>query len=214
MKDYQYILFDLDGTLTDPFEGITNSVRYALSKVGIEAQNSDLACFIGPPLKESFMKYYGFSDCDAEKMIETYREYFSVDGLFENRVYDGIEALLSRLYKSGKTLIVATSKPEVFSKRILDHFGLSKYFKLIAGSNLDGTRVKKGEVIRYALQTAGITQKDAVIMVGDRHHDIDGANENGVDSVGVLYGYGNREELENAGATLVAATVEELDNLL
>lgn len=214
MKGYQYILFDLDGTLTDPFEGITNSVRYALSKVGIEAQNSDLTCFIGPPLKESFMKYYGFSDCDAEKMIETYREYFSVDGLFENRVYDGIEALLNRLCESGKTLIVATSKPEVFSKRILDHFGLSKYFRLIAGSNLDGTRVKKGEVIRYALQTAGITQKDAVVMIGDRHHDIDGANENGVDSVGVLYGYGNREEFEAAGATFIAATVEELEELL
>lgn len=214
MKEYRYVLFDLDGTLTDPFEGITNSVRYALAKARITAENSELACFIGPPLKESFMKYYGFSDSEAEKMIETYREYFSVDGMFENKVYGGIEQLLGSLCANGKTLVVATSKPEVFSKRILDYFGLTKYFTFIAGSNLDGTRVKKGEVISYALENAGITQKDAVIMVGDRHHDVDGANENGIDSIGVLYGYGNRAELEAAGATYIAETVEDLQNLL
>lgn len=215
IKNYQYILFDLDGTLTDPKEGITKSVAYALEAYGIHVEDLDSLCkFIGPPLKESFMVYYGMDDAQGEEAVAKYRERFSVTGLFENVEYEGISSMLDSLKKAGKKLIVATSKPAVFSKRILEHFDLMKYFEFLSGSELDGTRVDKAEVIAYALQENGIKDLSQVIMVGDREHDIIGANKNGIDSVGVLYGYGCREEFEKNHATYVAESVEELKEIL
>ena len=209
------ILFDLDGTLTDPKTGITKSVRYALHSFGIEVQNLDeLTKFIGPPLKDSFEKYYGFSASDTEKAIAKYREYFSDRGIFENEVYAGIPEMLKALQHKGATLVVATSKPAVYARRILEYFALAGFFSFVAGSELDGTRNAKREVISYALEKLGISDGADVIMVGDREHDIIGANENGIASVGVAYGYGSREELSNAGAVYMVESVAELTQLL
>lgn len=208
MKNYNYILFDLDGTLTDPGIGITNSVMYALRKFGIEeADRTKLYAFIGPPLIDSFQKYYGFSKEKAREAVEYYREYFTEKGMLENYVYEGVEEMLAALVEAGMTLCLATSKPEPYAKIILEHFGLSQYFHFIAGAKLDETRTKKDEVIEYALELCGISDSSKVIMVGDREYDILGAKKFAMDSMGVLYGYGNREELESAGATYIAETV-------
>lgn len=205
---YQYILFDLDGTLTDPGLGITNSVMHALKKFQIHvADRRELYSFIGPPLQDSFAKYYGFTEEETEQAIQYYREYFSTKGLFENQVYNGIPALLAELKDMGKTLIVATSKPEPFSIQILKHFGLYAYFDFVAGATMDNTtRFRKADVIAYALERCRITDRSAAVMIGDREHDILGAKQTGLDSIGVTYGYGSREELQNAGATYIAET--------
>lgn len=213
---YDLILFDLDGTLTDPGEGITNSVAYALSQWGISvADRAELYRFIGPPLKDSFMEYYGFSESDAEAAIVAYRAYFRDKGIFENEVYDGVETLLKALKDHGKTVALATSKPEEFARRILIHFGLDTYFDLIAGATMDSSRSKKADVIAYALHALakekGITvDKVKTVMVGDRHQDVSGAIANNLDSIGVLFGYGDRPELEGAGATHIAKAVEDI----
>lgn len=215
MKEYNYILFDLDGTLTEPAEGITNSVKYALEKYGIlEVTTEELLKFIGPPLQDSFMEYYHFSEEDAIKAVGYYREYFSDKGIFENRVYDGIPELLGRLKQKGKKLFVATSKPEKFTNRILEHFDLAKYFEFVAGATMDNTRTKKADIIAYALEHIPSKDYDKVIMVGDRHHDIDGAITNQIDAIGVLYGYGTKEELTKAGAAYIVSGIEELENLI
>lgn len=209
---YRYLLFDLDGTLTDPGIGITNSVMYALGKFNVKIPDrSELYKFIGPPLKDSFQAYYGFSDEQCELAIGYYREYFKKQGMFENEVYYGIPDLLKRLKQDGKTLIMATSKPEIFAVEILKHFGLYEYFDVAAGASLDASRNKKGAVIEYALEKGGIKDNSSAIMIGDREHDIFGAKENGLDSIGVLYGYGAYDELKNAGATFIA--VEPMDIL-
>lgn len=208
---YQYILFDLDGTLTDPGLGITNSVMYALKKFGIDIPDrAALYKFIGPPLQESFEKYYGFSNEKSELAIQYYREYFKVSGLYENEVYDGIEELLKNLKAQNKSVILATSKPEVFAVEILKHFQLDKYFDFIAGATMDETRVKKADVISYALDSCKISDLSSAIMIGDREHDILGAKQIGLDSIGVLFGYGSREELEAAGATYIASNVADI----
>ena len=215
MKKYDVVLFDLDGTLTDPGIGITNSVMHALKKYGIEvADRAELYKFIGPPLIDSFEKYYGFSHEEAVKSVDYYREYYRDKGIYENSVYDGIDSLLAELHKNGKKIILATSKPELFAKQILRHFNLEKYFLFAAGSTMDETRTNKAEVIEYALSECGITEKASAVMIGDREHDIIGANKNGIDSIGVLFGYGSREELENAGATYIAETVESIINFI
>lgn len=215
MKNYQYILFDLDGTLTDSQIGITTCVAYALEDFGIHTENlEELKKFIGPPLKESFMKYYNLTDEEGDKAVEKYRERFATIGLYENEVYEGIPLLLEKLKKQGKTLLVATSKPTVYSEKILEHFGLNKYFHFVAGSELDGTRVNKAEVIQYALENNAITDLKKVVMIGDKEHDIIGANVCRVDSVGVLYGFGDRDELEKQGATYIAETVNDLEKIL
>ena len=209
------LFFDLDGTLTDPKEGITRSVEHALNAFGIRvASRDDLTCFIGPPLVESFMVYYGLSQQEAERAVQVYREYFSVTGLFENQLYPGIPQMLENQRTRGRTLAVATSKPAIFARRILEHFDLMKYFDILSGSELDGTRVDKGEVILYAMEQLGIRDPTSVVMTGDRKHDVLGAKAAGARSIGVLYGYGSRQELEQAGAGQIAATVEELDALL
>ncbi|MCQ2548645.1 MAG: HAD family hydrolase [Lachnospiraceae bacterium] len=212
---YQTILFDLDGTLTDPGEGITNSVTYALEKFEIKNEDrSQLYKFIGPPLKDSFMEFYGFSEEDALKAIAYYRERFREKGMFENKVYDGIVELLSKLKHAGKKLIVATSKPEEFTLTILKHFDLLQYFDFVAGATMDGSRSEKEEIIHYALEHCQIENLDETVMVGDRKFDILGAKTNGIDSIGVLFGYGSLEELEIAGATYIADSPEMVEKLV
>lgn len=215
MKNYDVILFDLDGTLTDSSPGIINSIVYALNKYNIAVDDTAaLGKFLGPPLHESFKEFYGFDEEKAWKAVSFYREYFSTKGLLENKVYDGIPFLLKKLADNGKRLIVATSKPQEFTDKIMAHFDLTKYFEFVAGSNMDGTRSKKAEVIEYALQKCMVTDKSKVVMVGDRKHDIFGAKAVGIDSIGVEYGYGDYNELDNAGATYIAKTVDELKNLI
>lgn len=215
MKKYKYLLFDLDGTLTDPGEGITNSVTYALKKWGIEVTDKkELYCFIGPPLSASFKKYFGFDDEDALKCVEYYREYFRDRGIFENQVYQGISELLCHLKAEGYVLVLATSKPEGFAKIILEHFDLAKYFDFVAGASMDESRNKKADVIRYALDMAKIEDRSLALMIGDRDQDMLGAKINGLDSLGVLYGYGSKAELEGAGATFIADGVEDILNFI
>ncbi|MBU3812760.1 MAG: HAD family hydrolase [Candidatus Niameybacter stercoravium] len=207
----KYILFDLDGTLTDPKEGITKAVQYALKKHGIEVENrNELEKFIGPSLKYSFMEFYSFSEEQALQAIEDYREYFKPIGLYENEVYPGIVALLEELHSRGMKLFIATSKPTVFASQIAAHFNMDKYFTEIVGSQLDGTRVEKDEVIGYILEKYNLTQKDHIIMVGDRKFDILGAKKHGLQTIGVSYGYSEDNELEEAGAFYIADTVEQL----
>lgn len=208
---YSTIFFDLDGTLTDPGVGITNSVAYALKKWDIEvSERSLLYPFIGPPLSDSFQRYFGFSKEDSMKAIEYYREYFRDRGIFENEVYAGVHEMLTALSSEGKTIVLATSKPEGFAKTILEHFDLAKYFDFVAGASMDESRSKKGQVIAYALESLRITDRSTVVMVGDREHDVMGAKENSLDCIGVLFGYGSREELETAGATYVAEQVGDI----
>ena len=208
---YDIVLFDLDGTLTDPGEGITNSVAYALNKLNIKVKDkTELYNFIGPPLIDSFMKYYDMSYKDGLKAVDYYREYFGVTGIFENQVFDGIHELLADIKKSGRTISLATSKPEVYAKKILEHFDLTQYFDFVGGATMDETRSKKVDVIAYTIKQLSVTDKSKVVMIGDRHHDIEGANQNGIDSIGVLFGYGDREELETAGATYIAETINDI----
>ena len=208
---YQYILFDLDGTLTDPGIGITNSVMYALKKFQIEVEDrTTLFKFIGPPLKASFEKYYGFSKEESELALQYYREYFRPKGLYENQVYKGVRELLTDLKSRNKTLILATSKPEEFAIEILRHFDLYKYFDFVAGATMDSSRVKKADVILYALQSYEVSDLSSAIMIGDREHDILGAKQVGLDSIGVLYGYGDYEELKSAGVTYIVENTEDI----
>lgn len=201
--------------MTDPKDGITRSVAYALESFGIHVENTDdLCCFIGPPLLDSFMEYYGLTETQSQEAIAKYRERFGPIGLFENQVYPGIIQMLEHLKSLGKRLIVATSKPTVYSVEIMKHFGLYDYFEFVSGSELDGTRTNKAEVIAYALEHTGITELSEAVMVGDRRHDIIGAKKNGLKSIGVLYGYGSREEFQAAGADHLAETVAELELLL
>lgn len=204
---FDTVLFDLDGTLTDPFEGISNSIIYALKKFGITAPDKPLLKkFIGPPLTESFSEYCGLNHSDALRAVDYYREYFSVAGIFENKPYEGVCELLSGLKERGYTAIVATFKPEQFAKAIVQHFGLEQYFKEICGATMDQSRTQKADVIAYALKKCEIKEKDKkrAVMVGDRKHDIIGAKTNGLSSIGVLYGYGSKEELLEAGANYIA----------
>ena len=209
----KHILFDLDGTLTDPMMGITKSVRYALNYYGIEVNDlNDLLPFIGPPLRDSFKEYYGFDESKANEAVEKYREYYKTDGIFDNKVYQGMVECLQTLKDNGKKLYVATSKPEFFAKQIIEHFSLSKYFEYVGGSEFN-SREKKAEVIEYVLKTNQIDNDD-IIMVGDRKHDIIGAHENKIPCVGVLYGYGTEDELKQYQADYLVSTVEELTELL
>lgn len=212
---FETILFDLDGTLTDPGLGITNSVMFALERFGIhESDRQKLYPFIGPPLWDSFMRFYGMSREEADRAVTVYREYYADRGLFENTVYPGIPQMLEELRAQGKTLAVATSKPEGFSVKILEHFGLAKFFDRIAGASMDQSRSRKADVIRYALSELPQADPRTAVMVGDREHDVLGAREVGLPCVGVLYGYGDRPELEAAGALSIAENVEALKNFL
>ncbi|CUX41822.1 HAD family hydrolase [Clostridium sp. C105KSO13] len=202
--EIKIVLFDLDGTLTDSGPGIINSVKYALKKCGVEADDpAGLRSFIGPPLKEQFGRYCGFSPEESSRAVKFYREYYAEKGIFENEVYEGIPELLQTLKNAGKTIIMATSKPEYFARIIADYYHLSEYFDFIGGSLMDETRARKSEVIEYVLRECRIQDRDSALMIGDRDYDIKGAKESKVGSMGVLYGYGSREELENAGADII-----------
>lgn len=215
---YQYILFDLDGTLTDPKIGITTCVQYALHKMGIEEPDPDrLEPFIGPPLIDSFREFYGMNEEEAVRAVEYYRERFSTVGLFENEVYSGIPELLARLKKDGRKLAIASSKPTVYVKKILEYFSIYEYFDIIVGSELDGTRCHKEEVVEEALEQLSADDKfrkrDAV-MIGDRKFDIEGAKAHQIPSIGVNYGYAADNELVEAGADCVVGNVKELSEVL
>ncbi|MVX66895.1 HAD-IA family hydrolase [Clostridium chromiireducens] len=212
-NNFEYILFDLDGTITDSGEGITKSVQYALKHFGIIEDNlSDLNKFIGPPLKDSFKRFYNFDDEKAEMGLKKYREYYAKKGIYENSLYDGIVEVFEALMKRDKKIILATSKPEVYAKEILKYFKVDNYFTFTAGADFEETRVNKGDVIKYALNEAKISDISKVIMVGDREHDIIGAKENNIKSIGVLYGYGDVIELTQARADHIVKSTEELLN--
>ncbi len=213
MKEYKVILFDLDGTLTDPKLGITKSVEYSLNNFGITVESlEDLTRFIGPPLYDSFSRYYGFNREKTEEAITLFREYFSDKGIFENFIYPDIKNLLEKLKNSGLKLIVATSKPEVFATKIVDHFKIDHLFEKVSGSMLNGDLSNKTDLIESILNDLPYS-KDDILMIGDRKHDIIGANNNGIDSVGVSYGYSLPGELKEAGATYIVDNIGELEEL-
>lgn len=212
--DYDWLLFDLDGTLTDPFEGITLSVEYALNAFGIEVEDRRvLAPFIGPPLVESLTERYGFTMEDAVAAVAKYREYFAVKGLYENELFEGIPELLSDCRKAGYKISMATSKPTHYARIIAEHFDIARYFDAIHGSSLDGTRITKSSVVAEAVAEEHLDPTRA-LMIGDRRHDVEGAGEHGIRTVGVLYGYGSREEHEAAGAAYIVNDLDELRELL
>lgn len=214
IHNYDTFLFDLDGTLTDPGEGIVNSLLYSLSRMGVQETDRDkLLTFIGPPLVDSFVNWYGFDDDQVVKAIAYYREFFRDKGLYQNVKFDGVETILENLEKHGKNMFIATTKPTVFAERIADRFDFSRYFIEIVGSELDGRRTKKDEVIKTIFDRHDL-EKHRTIMIGDRLHDIVGAKKNGIDSVGVGYGFGSREELEDAGADFYVDSIYELQVLL
>lgn len=211
----KYVLFDLDGTLTDSQDGIMNAIEYALEYYGIQVKERDsLRPFLGPPLSESMQKYCGFDRVKAVEAVEKFREYYNTRGKFENKVYPGVESMLKAVQETGCRLYVATSKPEEIAREILEHFGLAGYFDYIGGATSDDSRVKKSDVVRYVMDKAGIDRPDEAVMVGDRKHDILGAKENSLEAVGVLYGYGDRQELEAAGADYLAEQAEEIIRFL
>ena len=209
------ILFDLDGTLTDPALGITNSLIYSLKAFNIEVKDRpELYCCIGPPLLERYQTMWGFSPEQSRRALDIYREYFEDKGIYENEVYNGIAELLSSLKKSGKRIYLATGKPEIYAKEILRYFDLEKYFTFAAGNSMSEDRHKKSDVIKYLMENCPeVTSKNS-IMVGDREFDVQGAYECDMECIGVLYGYGSREELENAGAKYICKNVSELSELL
>ena len=212
---WETILFDLDGTLTDPKEGITKAVAVALEHFGIREDPDNLTSFIGPPLDESFVERYGFNEDQIILAIEKFRGYFSTKGWAENIPYPGMAEFLRDLRSAGKRLLVATSKPEPFAVRIMEHFGLAEYFDHICGAPMDEHEgARKADVVRRAIALSGETDLSRVVMVGDRRHDVAGAHEAGIACVGVLYGYGDREEHEKAGAEFIAEDLEELRGIL
>lgn len=214
-QTYEICFFDLDGTIIDSAPGITNSVMYALKKFGIdETDREKLYRFIGPPLTDSFAGLYGFDEEKSWKGVEYFREYYQEKGIFECQVYEGLEETLSQLKSAGKRLFVATSKPEVYARRIIGHFGLEEYFEYVAGMELDGGRGSKAEVIEYLIDTCHVEDKHKILMIGDRKHDVLGAKKEGLDCMGVLYGFGDRKELEEAGAVCIADTPQDIAKII
>ena len=215
MKHYDVVLFDLDGTIIDSGKGVLNAVKYALRHYGDPIpEMEELRKFMGPPLKESFMEVCGYDEKKAVEAIDVYREYYREIGIHENEVYEGMAELIADLKADGRCVIVATSKPEEFAKLILGELGISEHFTYIAGADMAETRAEKEQVLEYALKENGIVDHSQVVMVGDRKFDINGAHAFGLDSVGVLFGYGSREEFEAAGATYIVETASELRKLL
>lgn len=213
--DNKVILFDLDGTLTESGEGITKSVQYALEQMGKpEKDLSKLQVFIGPPLIQQFMKYAGFSKEEAVQALHHYRQRFATKGLFENWLYPGVEEMLQELSNKGYILAIASSKPEFYILQILEHFQMSTYFKEVVGATMDEKRTAKDEVIAEALQRLSIVNKENVVMVGDKEHDIFGAKTHQIPCIAVTYGYGTKEEIENAGPDQIVHSVQELKEYL
>lgn len=215
LSSYNYLLFDLDGTLTESAPGIMNSARYALAQYGItDVPDSTLRKFIGPPLMDSFQDFFGFSPDKAREAMKKYREYFGEKGLFENSVYDGIRETLTALKGQGKHLFVATSKPEIYTNRILEKFDLMHFFEFVGGADVEETRSEKAKIIAYVIQNAGLEkerQNGSLLMIGDRKHDIIGAHKNNIPCCACLWGYGSHEEFNENGADFV---IEKPENLL
>ncbi|WP_195934434.1 HAD family hydrolase [Streptococcus sobrinus] len=215
MTNYQTIIFDLDGTLTDSQTGIINSLAYAFKQMGLPMPvQSQLKKFIGPPLSQSFQDFCGLNDIETQKTISYYRQYFADKGWKENQLLPGARELLAKLKQAGKTLLVASSKPEVFVKQILDHFEIDSYFTVIAGASLDDSRSQKSAVIAHALKTAKIEELKGCVMVGDRKHDVEGAKVQGLPTIGLLLGFGSRQELEESGAIAIAENFQDLEEIL
>ena len=215
MKKYDIIAFDLDGTLTNPERGLVASFVYALGKMGVDyGEKAKLKRFIGPPIYEEWQRCFGFTPEESTKALLVFREYYSVYGWWDNEIYPGVKEMLEKLKRAGKKIILATSKPEVFAKKILELFDISIYFDFIGGAATDKTRDKKSEVLEYGLQSIGARDRSRVILVGDRIYDAEGAKICGIDSLGVLYGHGSEEEVRSGGFTLVANTVEEIADIL
>lgn len=215
MRRYDWVFFDLDGTLSDPGIGITDSVMYALNRFGIQVPDrSALYKFIGPPLVDSFEEFYGFSRDQAMEATRYYREFFADKGIFENELFPDIPPLLERLRTAGLRLAIATSKPERFAVRIAEHFGIAGYFDFIGGAAMDETRNKKEQVIEYCIASLGVTDRSRVIMVGDRKHDIEGARACGMDCIAVTFGYGSREEFNEHGAAYIAESAQEVGDII
>lgn len=211
----KYVLFDLDGTLTDPVEGITNSVKYALKHFGIiENDMGKLKMFIGPPLIRAFTEYCGLSETDAKRALGEFRVYFENKGINENRLFDGTKDMLCELKKNGYFLAVASSKPEIYVKKILANFEIDRFFDFVGGSDMAETRADKCSVIEYCLKSIGSPDPSDCLMIGDRSHDVDGARQNGLCCIGVLFGCGTREELEHSGAAALARDMNELKDLV
>lgn len=215
MRSIDNILFDLDGTISDSYEGITKSVSYALQKMNIDPprDRTELRMFIGPPLRESFSRYYDMNAEQAERAVMLYRENYNARGMLDCKPYDGIVDAIKLLHEQGKRILLATSKPENAAIKIIEHFGLTEYFHFIAGATDDSSRVEKADVIEYAIASSGIDRTRAV-MVGDRLHDINGAKATGLISIGVLYGYGNKRELTDAGADFIAETPHDIVEII
>jgi phosphoglycolate phosphatase len=212
---YDTLLFDLDGTISDPKIGITRSVQYALARFNIVVEDLDsLVDFIGPPLREAFKTKYAMEEPEVERAVRYYREYFSRSGVYENRLYPGMKSLLKGLRSAKKRIILATTKPETFANRILQHFRIDDYFSGIFGSNLDGSRASKVELISSILARGKSIRKDRTVMIGDRALDIQGARVHRLDSIGVTYGYGSRKEIEESYPTHLVHSVSELKSFL
>lgn len=209
---YKAIFFDLDGTLTESGEGITKSVQYALEKIGKPEEDLEkLKVFVGPPLMEQFMKYAGVDEATGRKAVEFYRERYEVKGIYENHPYESVEEMLQELKRKGYILAVASSKPEYYVTQILDYFKLSSYFDVVVGSEMNGARTSKSEVIEEALKRINMSDKrNEVLMVGDKEHDVLGARAAGLDCVAVVYGYGTQEELTEANPLKIVDSVDEL----
>ena len=214
-RSYSTIFFDLDGTISDSYPGIVNSIVYALNKLDLPVpEEAVLKNFLGPPLAESFSKYCGMNKAQAFRTVDVYREYYAEKGIFEITIYDGLEDALGKLKKAGKTLAVATSKAEPYAIQILEHVGLDKYFDFICGATMDASRVEKPDVISYALSKLPGTDPSDVLMIGDRRHDAQGAAAFGLGFIGVLYGFGSRDELAAAGAKYFAAQPYDLVRMI
>lgn len=216
---YKYVFFDLDGTITEPEEGIINGVLFALSKFGITVEDrTTLYPYIGPPLRDSFRDYHGLSEEDTEQAILYYREYYSTKGIYQNDIMPGMEQAFQTLRQHGCHLYVATSKPELYAKQILQHLKLDGYFDIIAGSTFDKARDTKAAVIEYLITGIAADQVkpsfDEIIMVGDRKFDVIGARAFGIDTIGVLFGYGSKEEFEACDCRYVAADAEEMVQMI
>ena len=212
---YKAVLFDFDGTLVDTSEGVFNSILYSLEHFGIkETDMSRLDYFVGPPLWHSFMHQYNVDNVTADEMVEKYREHYKVTGLYQSKLYDGMEEALKTLYDNGVKIAVASSKPEVFITELLNKFNVMKYFSFISAITFKEKNADKKIIIENAVKGLGLKMTDGILMVGDRHFDIVGANQNNIDSVGVLYGFGSKEEFEEAGATYTIETPSELKNIV
>lgn len=214
MKHYTHLFLDLDGTLSDSAPGIVRSAQYALEAFGIHVDNlDDLLCFVGPPLEESFQEFYHLTPSQADEAVKVYRRRYEKIGVYENTLYPGIPQFLDKARQAGKVLMVATSKPQRMADLVLSHFGIADRFAFVGGRE-DSSRRTKEEVIRYVMKENGLTRTEDIVMIGDRKHDVLGAKAVGLDSVGVLYGYGSRDEFQAAGATYIVDTLKELEELL